>query len=88
MGSANTEITSVSDVNPGREGFPSGLESEKVGRPGLEPGTYGLKVRSSAIELATPTGGLNHHEHSSNQPARNPNGQCITQRRPTTADDL
>ena len=24
-----------------------------VGRPGLEPGTYGLKVRSSAIELAT-----------------------------------
>jgi hypothetical protein len=31
---------------------------------------------------------LNHHEHSSNQPARNPNGQCITQRRPTTADDL
>jgi hypothetical protein len=25
-----------------------------VGRPGLEPGTYGLKVRSSAIELATP----------------------------------
>jgi hypothetical protein len=59
-----------------------------VGRPGLEPGTYGLKVRSSAIELATPTGGLNHHEHSSNQPAHNPNGQRITQRRPTTADDL
>ncbi len=27
---------------------------EKVGRPGLEPGTYGLKVRSSTIELATP----------------------------------
>ena len=26
----------------------------RVGRPGLEPGTYGLKVRSSAIELATP----------------------------------
>lgn len=25
----------------------------KVGRPGLEPGTYGLKVRSSTIELAT-----------------------------------
>ena len=25
----------------------------QVGRPGLEPGTYGLKVRSSAIELAT-----------------------------------
>ena len=25
-----------------------------MGRPGLEPGTYGLKVRSSAIELATP----------------------------------
>ncbi len=26
----------------------------KVGRPGLEPGTYGVKVRSSTIELATP----------------------------------
>ena len=25
-----------------------------VGRRGLEPRTYGLKVRSSAIELATP----------------------------------
>jgi hypothetical protein len=24
-----------------------------VGRPGLEPGTYGLKVRSSTVELAT-----------------------------------
>ena len=26
---------------------------EKVGRRGLEPRTYGLKVRSSTIELAT-----------------------------------
>jgi hypothetical protein len=25
--------------------------SDLVGRPGLEPGTYGLKVRYSAIEL-------------------------------------
>ena len=27
--------------------------TEKVGRRGLEPRTYGLKVRSSTIELAT-----------------------------------
>ena len=27
---------------------------EIVGRRGLEPRTYGLKVRSSTIELATP----------------------------------
>ncbi len=31
-----------------------GRGAKKVGRPGLEPGTYGLKVRSSTIELATP----------------------------------
>ena len=37
-------------------------EKSRVGRPGLEPGTYGLKVRSSTIELATPG-----HEEKSEQ---------------------
>ena len=37
-------------------------EKSRVGRPGLEPGTYGLKVRSSTIELATPG-----HEDKSEQ---------------------
>ncbi len=41
-------------VEGGREGGREGGGVEKVGRPGLEPGTYGLKVRSSTIELATP----------------------------------
>src|SRR5258705_10880750 len=45
-----------------------GVASEQkpqVGRPGLEPGTYGLKVRYSAIELTPrrpPPGGGPRHE--------------------------
>jgi hypothetical protein len=40
-----------------------------VGRPGLEPGTYGLKVRCSAIELTPPGGPAASRDNCKKVPA-------------------
>jgi Phage integrase family len=47
-----------------------GPPGQRVGPPGLEPGTYGLKVRSSAIELEALLAGAHVSTHGS--PAAHP----------------
>jgi hypothetical protein len=54
-----------------------------VGRRGLEPRTYGLKVRSSTIELATRIDELGPARDTSIRPTCHPNGQHFVQSRPT-----
>ncbi len=45
-GTAGATVTALPTGQPGQT--PVRTMGEVVGRPGLEPGTYGLKVRSSA----------------------------------------
>ncbi len=53
--------------------------SDRVGRPGIEPGTYGLKVRSSAAPGALPAQS-DHHSARKAQNAQRAHGSRSTTR--------
>src|SRR5262245_12720443 len=69
--------TAAKPTRPSRLAQGSDLGFLWVGPPGFEPGTYGLKVRSSAIELeARANDHRSHHTTVPNAQAGRRNGQC------------